>query len=51
MKKILFSLLFIVFSYSLSFAQNGDILSVKYMFSPVISSVDQSAQVITMLQK
>lgn len=51
MKKILLTLLFMVFSYPISFAQNGDILSVKYMFSPVISSVDQSAHVITMLQK
>ena len=51
MKKILFSFLFILCSYSLSFAQNWDILSIKHMFSPVLSSTDYSAKVITMLQK
>ncbi|MGE4443598.1 MAG: hypothetical protein AB7E37_01225 [Candidatus Altimarinota bacterium] len=51
MKKMFVTLVCILLSYGISFAENGDILSVKFMHSPVLTSTEESAQVISLLQK
>lgn len=51
MRKILLSILCVFISYTISFADNWDILSVKFMHSPVLTSTDESAKVIWLLQK
>lgn len=51
MKKMFVSLICILLSYGVSLAENGDILSVKFMHSPVLTSTEESAQVISLLQK
>lgn len=51
MKKFLLIFIILFGFTTVSFAENGDILYVKFMYSPVISSIDESAKVITILQK
>lgn len=51
MKKIILICLILAFSINMSYAQNWDILSVKYMYTPILSTNDNNSNVVGFLQK